>query len=167
MAVTLLWPPLPGETWQPISVCVAAIAAVIAGTRKVYLPRSEVSEQSLYVTLGFLVTFAALLQLGVRAGVLAGVLSALSADMYTYFTDTHKRPIFWHKMLFNAAAIAVTAWCSGQVFAALNHTVAHVRPELLFAVMVAFSTYFFLNIGFLAGVVALCTRQRLRNVYRR
>ena len=170
LTMTLFGPLVPGDHFTPLSLALTAFAAAAAGTRKVYLLRTRRTGQSRYVTLGFLVTFATLLALGVRAGVLAGITSAIAADVYTYFADNfakkYKRHITAHQLLFNVASIAVTAWCAGQVFVAVNGTVGVVDSRALPAVLAAMVTYFLLNTGMIAGIVALCTQQRVISVWR-
>lgn len=166
LAVMLLLPAVPGDRFEPISGVFALLMAAIAGTRKVYLLRTQRQGQSRYVTLGFLVTFATLLALGLRAGLLAGIVSSLSADLYSYFVGPARHRIALHQLLFNIASITITSWCSGWVFVALNGSVGHVKSNSLLAVMAAMCLYFVLNTGLLAGVLALCLRQPFVPVWR-
>lgn len=162
-----LWGPgVRGDKFLFLPTLLAMAAAGVAGTRKIYLLRTREQGQSRYVTLGFLVTFATLLALGVRAGVLAGIMSAFCADMYTYSTDKYKRRLQWHQILFNAASIAITAWCAGRVFAALNGTIGHVESRSLLAVMSAMLCYFLINTCSLALVLSLCSYRRFLLIWR-
>ena len=162
----LAGPILPGDKFAPLPTLLAMTAAGIAGTRKIYLLRTTERGQSRYVTLGFLVTFATLLALGVRAGVLAGVVSALCADLYTYSYAACEKRLFPHQILFNMASIAITAWGAGHVFAALNSGIGHIESRSLRAVMMSMLCYFLLNTGSLACVLSLCSRQRFLAVWR-
>ncbi len=162
----LLGPVVQGDKFLPLPTLLAMAAAGVAGTRKIYLLRTREQGQSRYVTLGFLVTFAALLALGVRAGVLAGITSAFCADLYTYSTDKYKRRLQWHQILFNAASIVITAWCAGRVFAALNGTIGHVESRSFGAVMLAMLCYFLINTCALALVLSLCSHRRFLLIWR-
>ena len=162
----LAGPALPGDKLALLPTLLAMGAAGIAGTRKIYLLRTTERGQSRYVTLGFLVTFATLLALGVRAGVLAGITSALCADLYTYSAASYEKRLFPHQILFNMASIATTAWGAGHVFAALNGSIGHVGSRSLVAVLSAMLGYFLLNTGLLAAVLSLCSRQRFLAVWR-
>ncbi len=162
----LLGPVVRGDKFLPLPTLLAMAASGIAGTRKIYLLRTREQGQSRYVTLGFLVTFATLLALGVRAGVLAGLTSAFCADLYTYSTDTYKRRLQRHQILFNAASIAITAWCAGHVFAVLNGTIGHVESRSLGAVVAAMLCYFLINTCSLALVLSLCSHRRFLFIWR-
>ncbi len=155
LLATLLLPPVAGDHLPLLPVGIALTLAAFAGTRKVYLLHSRQPDELRYVTLGFLVTFGTLLALGIRAGVLAGIVSTLAADLYPRRTQLRY-------LLFNMASIVTTAWCSGQVFALFNHGVGMVRPGSLPAVFAAMTTYFFLNAGLLAKMISLTSRRSLR-----
>ena len=171
LLVTFLGSPTPGDHFPPVYWTLALLTvAGVAGTPKVYLLRTRRAGQSRYVTLGFLVTFAVLLEFGVRMGILAGIASAVAADVSTYFADNfvgkYKQHITLHQMAFNAASLAVTAWCAGHVFVLFNGAVGVEDSSALLAVMAAMVTYFVLNTGMIAGILALCTRQKFLDVWR-
>src|SRR5689334_16236248 len=79
---TFLLPPWPGDSLTVMGAGLAGVLALVAGARKIEVVRSARLSEAVNMSLGFLVIFVAMLSLGVRAGVLAGLLSGFAATAF-------------------------------------------------------------------------------------
>lgn len=137
------------------------IVAVLASGKKVQLIRGKVYDRVGSMSLGFAITFAALLRFGIQIGVLIAALSCLSGCLYP-----KRQPIY--QLLFNVSLTSTTAWVAGHVFVALNNGGLNIRASMAYpAIMAASLTYFALNTGGVAAVIALCSGEKFTALWRR
>ena len=133
---------------------------LVAGGAKVPLMRHANQEDQGSITLGFLFTFAALLRFGPPGAVLVGVTSMLSASVFP-------RPLPLHQLTFNTALVAVSAYVAGVVFLLANGGTHSLEPLISLPAVVAASLSFFLiEAGAVASVVALSTRQSALRLFK-
>src|SRR5207253_2926320 len=107
------FPPLPGDRLPLGGVAATLAAAAVAGSRKVRLLRAPRLSEAGSLSLGFLVIFFTLLAFGLRAAMLAALVSSLSASLCS-----RSRPL--HQAAFNLAAILAATGASARVYALLN-----------------------------------------------
>ncbi len=160
LLVTFVSAPVKGDNLDIPGICLAVILAIVAGGRKVQVLRSSRWSEAVNISLGFLVTFVAMLTFGLRAGVLVGAVSGLSATLFP-----RRQPL--HQMLFNVGAIATTAWISGGVYLLINGRMGGDPNLRLFAaLMAAAGTYFACNSCLVAVIFALCSGKSALAVWR-
>jgi diguanylate cyclase (GGDEF)-like protein/putative nucleotidyltransferase with HDIG domain len=158
--LTLCRRPASGENFSPEGVGLAIVLAAIAGARQVTLLRSARFSESAKISLGFLVTFCALLTFGVRVGVVVGLVSGLTATIYP-----HRQPL--HQALFNVCAIIITAWLAGETLMRLDGW-RDVDKNLsgLPVVLLAALVYWLSNSALLATAIGLTTHKSPLKVWR-
>jgi diguanylate cyclase (GGDEF)-like protein/putative nucleotidyltransferase with HDIG domain len=160
LLLTVCHPSVPNDQISAEGLGLALVLATIAGARQVTLLRSPRFSEGAKISLGFLVTFTALLTFGTRVGVVVGLVSGFTASVYP-----RRQP--WHQALFNVCAIIIAAWLSGETLAALhilwdasNSLIS--LPVLLVAAMV----YWFCNSTLLATAIGLSTQKSPLKVWR-
>jgi diguanylate cyclase (GGDEF)-like protein/putative nucleotidyltransferase with HDIG domain len=108
-----------------------------------------VAEDSGSLSLGYVITFAAILRFGPTAGLVIGGISALSGCVYP-------RMMPMHQLTFNVSLAAIQSWFSGVVFVVANGGTLNLHPIGSFlGVFAAATTYFIINTGGVACVVGL------------
>src|SRR5581483_4294154 len=158
VVATFALPPLPGDRLPLYPTAFVLALAAAAGSQTVRLVRSARKSEKGTLSLGFFVTFAALFTLGLRACLLAAIVSGVSAGLFP-------RRVPWHQLAFNAASLAITAWLTGKTYAALNGgNVGTVHLAHTHAVLAAL-VYFAVNSSLVAGVIALCSPRSFREVW--
>lgn len=136
------------------------VLAVLAGGKKVRLMRHKGAEDVGSMSLGFAITYAAMLRFGPSAGLLIGVLGTLSSTLYP-----KRQPL--HQLLFNVAVSAIETWLAGVVFLWVNGGTLELGPLKSFPAVVASSlVYFLINTGTVATVIALCTDQNALRLWK-
>ena len=157
---SLFLPPLQGDTFPLSGILLAAVLAAFAGSRKVHLLPSAWLGEKAFITLGHLITVAALLAYGTRAAVVVGIASATSGSLYP-------RRLPGHKVAFNVATVVTAAWLSGQVFYLLSGGIPHIlNLRVLWALTIATLVYYLVNCGCVVGIIALCSGQNVVRVWR-
>ncbi len=128
----------------------------VAGSKHVHLMRGKGTESDAgSMSLGFVLTFAAMLRFGPTAALLVGVSGTLLGCLYDRLRHPTHQPI--HQLAFNVAVSAVETWVSGWVFLALNHHTLSLDAVRSFpAVIASCLSYFLINTGLVAQVIALC-----------
>ncbi len=130
---------------------VILLLAVLLGSKKVtILPaKQSVKEDSGSLSLGYVITFAAILRFGPTAGLVIGGVSALSGCIYPKLMPMHQ-------LTFNVSLAVIQSWLSGLVFVVANGGSMSLHPVGSFlAVLAAAITYFLINTGGVACVVGL------------
>src|SRR5579871_5104898 len=115
LILTLCSPYTLGDYRRAEGIGLALVLAAIAGARQVTLLRSPRFSEAAKISLGFLVTFSALLTFGTPIGVMVGLVSAFTATLYP-----RRQPL--HQALFNVCAIIISAWLSGKTLYTLHPT---------------------------------------------
>ncbi|MBV9849633.1 MAG: diguanylate cyclase [Armatimonadetes bacterium] len=151
--------PLPHSPARPWELGLFLVLALVAGGRKIVLNSHKRADDT-SMSLGFAITFAAMLRFGPAAGLLVSAASSLSSCLYPKTQPPYQ-------LLFNVSLSAVEAWLGGWVFLKLNGGVLDLRPMPTFpAVVVSSLTFYLLNTGCIAMVIALCTGQNAARLWR-
>jgi len=133
---------------------------ILAGRKKVRLLQGEGTEDGGSMSLGFVITFAAILRCGPAAGLLIGVVSSRAGCL-----RPARMPV--HQLLFTTSLAAVQTWLAGLVFLALNGWSLKLDPlRSLPAVTSACLVYFLTNSVGVAGVLGLCKGQNIARLWR-
>jgi diguanylate cyclase (GGDEF)-like protein/putative nucleotidyltransferase with HDIG domain len=149
-------PPVHARPWELV---LFLALALLAGGRNIVLSRHKESGY-LTISLGFAVTFAAMLRLGPAGALLVNAAGCLSACLF----PTRQR---LHQLLFNISLSVVEAWTAGLVFLVVNGgTLALVPPHTFFAVVASSLLYYLINTGGTSLIIALCTGLRPTSVWR-
>ncbi len=152
--VVAIFCPLPHVVTPKWEIWVFMALAAVAGSKKIVLMRYPGSEDDCSMSLGFASTFAAILRFGPAIGLLVGVVSCLCGCLYP------KRQAL-HQIAFNVALSALEALSGGVVFLALNGWTMMLRPIETFTALVgATLTFYLVNTGSVAVIIALCTGAR-------
>ncbi len=123
---------------------------VLAGRAKLRVIRFSGARDSGLMSLGFPVIFVALLLLGPSAAVAVGLSSTLSSCLLP-----KRQPP--HQVAFNVALDALAAYAAGLAFFDFNGLRLDLAPLRSFAsVMLACLTFFLIDTGAVATVIALC-----------
>ncbi len=145
---------------DPLDLFVFLMLAILAGSKKIVLLRHKGMEDAGSMSLGFVITFAAMLRFGPFGGWLVETAGSLSSCLFP------KRQR-WHQLLFNVALTSVEAWSAGMVFLALNRWSLALRPLETFPAIVASTlTYFVINTGGVAIIIGLCSEQKPFHVWK-
>ncbi len=158
VAAACLTPP-PHVHAQPWELALFLALALLAGGRKILLS-SHKDSSDLAVSLGFAVTFAAMLRFGPSGGLLVNAVGCASACLFP-------RRQRLHQFLFNVSLAVLEAWLAGLVFLEVNGGSLSLSPLHTFTAVAASSLMFFgVNTGGTSVIIALCTGQRPLRVWR-
>ncbi len=141
-------PPTSAASWE---LPLFAALALLAGGKKVRLMRHKGSEDVGSMSLGFTITFMALLRLGPGAGLLVAALGTLSGCLYP-------RRQHLYQAAFNVSLAALESWLSGMVFLIFNGYSLIITPaSSLPAASAATLTYYCINTGGVAMAIGFST----------
>ena len=134
--------------------------AVLAYGKKIRLMRHTGDQDGGSLSLGYAITFAALLRFGPSGAFVVGTLGCLASCLYP-----RRQPDF--QLAFNVAVAAVATWPAGLVFLALNgQHLALSLDRTLPAAAAASLLYYGINTTMTAAVIALCTEQKIVTFWR-
>src|SRR5690348_9538749 len=105
--------PLPRAAAPMWELVLFLVLAIFAGGRKIRLIRSRRDEDVGSMSLGFAISFAAMLRFGPAGGLVVSAASGVSGCIYP-----KRQPI--HQLLFNVALTIAESGLAGLVFLALN-----------------------------------------------
>jgi diguanylate cyclase (GGDEF)-like protein/putative nucleotidyltransferase with HDIG domain len=154
---------------HPIELLLFLVMALLAGSRKVQLIRGHKYDQVGSMSLGYAITFAALLRTGPVLAMVVGALSCMSGCLYP-----RRQPAY--QLLFNVALTSSTAFLSALLFVAINGVVAgraglgplDLSLKTAFpGVAAACLAYFALNTGGVAIVISLCSGENAWKIWRK
>ncbi|HEX5324798.1 MAG TPA: HD domain-containing phosphohydrolase, partial [Capsulimonadaceae bacterium] len=112
------------------------------------------------MSVAFAVSFAAIMILGPEAGLLCGLVTAISAGLYPGRQA-------YYQVLFNASALATTSLVCGMVFVHYNGgQVGLAGSRSAIASIVSTLAYYLLNTGMVAGVICLSSAKNFVEVWR-
>jgi putative nucleotidyltransferase with HDIG domain len=152
--------PFPRSEHGSWEVLVFAALALLLGGQKIRLKRLTDDEESMSMTLGFAVTFAALLRLGPTETVPISMLACISSCVYP---KTQKI----HQLMFNVCLSAVEAFAGALVFAVLNGWTMELEPARTFAAVAgSCTTLFLVNTFGVAQMISLITKEKLGSVWK-
>jgi diguanylate cyclase (GGDEF)-like protein/putative nucleotidyltransferase with HDIG domain len=139
------------EAWEPV---IFIALAVIAGGKKVTLTKLLNGEAG-SMSLGFVITFTALLRFGPAMAVMVGAATCLSSCLFP-----KRMPL--HQLAFNVGLGAFEALAGGMLFLWLNNGSLDLKSAQSFTAVVATATTFFLvnTIG-VSTIIALCTGENV------
>lgn len=144
------FPTFKSHTWE---IALFLTLAALAGSKKITLMRHKGADDVGSMSLGFAITFAALLHFGPSISLLVAVFSCLTGCLFP-------KPQPAYQVVFNVTLSAIEAWFAGTVFLALNGGTLTLRPlEAFQAVVGSALTYFAINTGSVATVISLCTNK--------
>lgn len=141
---------------------VFCVLACLSGSRKIVLIKVRGVEEAGSMSLGFVTTFTAMLHFGPTIGVLIGVIACASGCVYP------QRRQHLYQIVFNVMLTALQAWLSGAAYSLLNPSGQLVcNLQLFAAVCASVLTYFLINTGCVALIIALCSNQSPYSVWAR
>ncbi len=147
----------PARGWE---VALFLALAVFAYGKKIVLHGRTGDQDAGSLSLGFAITFAALLRFGPPGALVIGTLGCLVSCLYP-----RRQP--GHQLAFNAAVAAVAAWLSGVTFLALNaHTLTLSADRSVPAAAAASLVYFAVNSVSTAAIIGLCSGQSIAVFWR-
>ncbi len=150
-------PAVQAQTWE-LALFVAL--AVAAYGRKITLMRGTGDRETSTLSLGFAITFAALLRFGPQGAFVIGTLGCLSSCLHPHWQRGFQ-------LAFNVAVTAISSWLAGLVFLSLNGGGLELSAgQTIPAVAAASLTYFGINTLATAAVIALCAGQSVPAVWR-
>lgn len=152
--------PLPAHSGPIWELLMFVALAAVAGGKKVVLARHVSNEEAGSMSLGFTVTFAALLRFGPEACVLVGAASAVSCGLFP-----KRQPV--HQFAFNTCLGIIESLIGGLTYYALNGSTLSIDTFQTFgAVCASAFTFFAINTCGVATIIALCSGQRAFRVWR-
>jgi len=147
----------PARAWE---VALFLALAVFAYGQKIVLHGRTGDQDAGSLSLGFAITFAALLRFGPPGALVVGTLGCLVSCLYP-----RRQP--GHQLAFNAAVAGVASWLSGMTFLTLNaHTLALEAGRSVPAAAAASLVYFAVNTVSTAAVIGLCSGQSIPAFWR-
>ena len=150
-------PPVKAQGWE---VALFLALAVVAYGKKITLMRHTGDKDAGSMSLGFALTFAALLRFGPQGAVVIGTLGCLSSCLYPQRQRSFQ-------LAFNVAVAALSSWLAGLTFLSLNGGALDLSPmKTIPAVAAASLVYFGLNTAATAAVIALCAGQNIVSFWR-
>lgn len=136
--------------------------AALGGHVKVNLipnSRNLAENEAGSMSLGFAMIFAALLRFGPEGAVVAGMASTVASCLRP------RQP--WYQFLFNVSVNIIETATAGWVLLQLNHGGLEFRSfDSFFAVVASCLTFFFLNTGAVASIIALSTGNNPLRIWR-
>ncbi len=149
-ACTTAMPTSKTQAWELV---VFLIIAVLAGGKKICLMRHKQEDDAGSMSLGFAITFAAMLHFGPGAGAMTAMITCISGGLYP-----KRQPLY--QLAFNSCLGILEGWLAGLVFLWLNGGTLQMRPvETFMAVIGAALMNFVINTGGVALIIALCTKE--------
>ncbi len=156
--VLLPLPKTPGPAWAVLAFL--ALAALLSHHTITFSSRRK-NTVPVRVSIGFVVTFAALLCNGPGAGMLAGIVGCVAGAL----RGRKQAP---YQFLFNIALSTVETFFAGSVFLAAHGAELIVHPlTAVPAIAFAAGTYSLVNTVSVAAVIGLCTGQGVVKLWRR
>ena len=125
-----------------------------AGGKKLDILPGRLREDSGSMSIGFAITFAAMLHFGPAGAVLVALAVSISNGLFP-----KRQPA--HQILFNVATAVIEATLAGLVFLAFNGwSLVLTAVDSFPAVLASASTFFVVNTGGVAVIIALCSGEK-------
>lgn len=145
--------PCPITSAQMWAMPIFIVLAVLAGSKKIALSRVDKSSGSMSMSLGFTVTYAAMLFCGPLAGMLTGVVGCVSSGI----KGRSQTPV---QILFNSSLAAIEIYVAGIIFLALHGNRLAVDPiGSIPALIASVLVYFLVNTVGVSLIIAFATNQ--------
>ena len=156
-AMSIRLPRSDAQSWEGI---LFAVLAVVAYGKKIVLVHLSSEEDSVTVSFGCVITFAALLRLGPLGALVIAVAGCLFSCVYPNCQRGFQ-------IAFNVAVAVLATWLAGLTFLYLNTGDLSLYPaHTIPAVAVASVVYFLVNTGAMAVNNSLCTDQKILPLWR-
>ena len=157
---TVLAPPQKSSA-GPWELAAFLVLAVLVSRTKISLLRRSADEDNVSMSLGYVLTFTAMLRFGPSAALLVGVLGSLSMCLYPKRQPTYQ-------LVFNTTLTALETLLASWVFLKLNDNALMLRnPGSYPAVAAASLIYFLVNTGGVAAVIGLCVGENVGRIWRK
>jgi diguanylate cyclase (GGDEF)-like protein/putative nucleotidyltransferase with HDIG domain len=158
VAVSLIaFPPTVAPLWER---ALYIALAGFAGRKKIRLMRSKGDSDVGSMSLGFALAFAAMLRFGPAGGLLANSAACAAGCLF----PKRQKP---HQLVFNMTLTWTESLLAGLVFLSLNGWSLKLLPAASFpAIMASCMTFFVVNTGGVATIIALCTDDKPLRVWR-
>jgi putative nucleotidyltransferase with HDIG domain len=152
--------PLPSGEHHPLEGVLFAALALLFGGQKVVVKKLKDDDDAMSMTLGFAITFAALLRLGPSSTVLISMLACLSSCVYPKRQKAYQ-------LTFNVALSALEAFVGGLVFVYLHGLTLQLDPARTFvAVSGSCVSFFLVNTFGVAAMISCVTGQGILPIYK-
>ncbi len=147
-----------GSLWE---IAVYLMLATLGGRTKIRMTQRRSAEDHGSMSLGYVLTFTAMLQFGPAAALLVGAVGMLSQCLYPKRQQAHQ-------VVFNVALTMLATLAASGVFLGLNNSSLVLRnPGSYPAVAAAGLIFFLVNTGTVAVMIGLCTGQSGLGVWRK
>ena len=157
LAGCILSPHAVGSLWE---LAAYLVAAALAGGTKIRLIQRRSADDHVSMSLGYVLTFAAMLRFGPAGALVVGAVSCLSGCLYP-----KKMPLY--QIFFNVAITILATIAASWVFLALNAGSLLLRSPGSYPGIAAASVIsFVVNTGGVAAIMGLCTHQNPAKVWR-
>ena len=155
-----LFPALKPEA-GPWELSVYLVLVALVARTKIRLMQRRSAEDSVTMSLAYVLTFTAMLRFGPGVALLVGAVGSLSGCLYP-----KRQPLY--QLLFNVALTMVEVLTASLVFLGLNgHSQTLRNPGSYPAIAAASLVVFLINTGGIAVIIGLCTGQNAAHVWRR
>lgn len=156
----LFWLRLPSSSASNVELGAFLLLAALSGGKKVSLSRHRGDSEAVSMSLGFAITFAAMLRFGPVGALSVSVISCLSGCLYP-----KRQPFF--QIAFNVALSSLEAFIGSLVYLELNGwRLTLDLARTLVAVCGATLAYFMCNTGGVAVMIAICSRQNVLRLWK-
>ncbi len=137
------------------------ILATVAGGKKVVITRiAGADEDDGSMSVGFLITFLAMMHLGPADGICVAAMVSVTNGIYPKVQK-------FHQLIFNVSLACVEAAVAGGIFVALNGHQLTINPVDSFpAIAASCLAYYAINTGGVATIIALCTEENVVTLWR-
>ena len=134
--------------------------AIFAYGKKITLMRHKGVADAGSMSLGFAITFAAILRLGPTDAMIVAAVGCLSSCLYP-----KRQPPY--QVAFNVLMSAAQAWVTGWLFTQLNGGTLNLQATRAFVPVAAASlTYFAINTFPISIIIGLCSGQNILKIWR-
>ncbi|HSI71761.1 MAG TPA: HD-GYP domain-containing protein [Fimbriimonas sp.] len=151
---------LPTSVHHPVEGVIFAGLALLFGGQKVVVKKLKDDDDAMSMTLGFAITFAAMLRLGPVSTVPISMLACVSSCIYP-----RKQP--GYQLFFNVALSALEALAGGLVFVYLNGWTLELEPARTFvAVAGSCVSFFLLNTIGVSAMICFITKDPIVTIWK-
>jgi len=159
-ALAILAPALWVSDWGRIPELVFFLTlGALAGSRSLRLRLGKGSKRCSKLSIGFPITYSAILIFGPAGGALVGLANGLSACIYPA-----RQPIY--QAAFNLVNSGLSAYVCGLVFLALGGKTGQFSLSFALSAAMSIVAYYFFTTILLATAVALSTCSHVRRIWR-
>lgn len=161
LAGIVLFAPLarPHDRLQAIHLGIVLLFSILFSRKKIALGGKPGEPKVTSLSLGFVLTFVALLSFGPGGGVVVAVLSMAAGCLYPY-----RQP--WHQFCFNVGLASAETAAAGWLFLTMNGGLELGRLTAFPAVLCAGTLYYIINTAAVASIMAATSDQKIVDVWK-